>query len=53
MFSAKFRIVLPALVFSIAGMIATATGQCVEAPSDLEHWWTADGNKWERNRSEI
>jgi len=47
MFSAKFRIVLPTLVFSIAGMIATVAGQCVEAPSDLEHWWTADGNAFD------
>jgi hypothetical protein len=47
MFSAKFRIVLPTLVLSIAGMIATVAGQCVEAPSDLEHWWTADGNAFD------
>ena len=47
MFSAKFRIVLPTLVFSIAGMIATVAGQCVEAPSGLEHWWTADGNAFD------
>ena len=47
MFSAKFRIVLPTLVFSIAGMIATVAGQCVEAPSDLVHWWTADGNAFD------
>ena len=47
MFNAKFRIVLPALVLSIAAMITTAAGQCVEAPSDLQHWWTADGNAFD------
>src|SRR5688572_6401516 len=47
MFNAKLRIVAPALVLTIAGMIATAAGQCVEAPSDLEHWWTADGHAFD------
>jgi hypothetical protein len=28
-------------------MIATVAGQCVEAPSDLVHWWIADGNTFD------
>ena len=47
MFSAKLRTSAPALVLLIAGMFITAAGQCVEAPSDLEHWWIADGNTFD------
>jgi hypothetical protein len=47
MFNIKFRMFAPALVLAIAGMVATAAGQCVPAPSDLEHWWTADGNTFD------
>lgn len=47
MFSAKLRIMVPAIMLSIVGMVATIAGQCVEAPSDLEHWWTADGNTFD------
>ena len=47
MFNGKFRMFVPALVIAIAGMVATAAGQCVPAPSDLEHWWTADGHTFD------
>jgi len=47
MFNAKLRIMVPAIMFSLVGMIATVAGQCVEAPSNLEHWWTADGNTFD------
>ena len=47
MFKTKFRIIAPALLLSIAGMVATAAGQCVEAPDNMVHWWTADGNTFD------
>src|SRR6187401_2379556 len=47
MFNAKFRIVIPTIAFLIVGMITTVAGQCVEAPSNLDHWWTADGNTFD------
>jgi len=47
MFNAKLRIMVPAIMLSIVGMVTIAAGQCVEAPSDLEHWWTADGNTFD------
>ena len=47
MFNKKFRFVIPIVAFLIVGMITTAAGQCVEAPSNLENWWTADGNTFD------
>jgi len=47
MFKTKFRILVPTISFLIVGMITTAAGQCVTAPSDLQHWWTADGNTFD------
>jgi hypothetical protein len=47
MFNTRFRIVVPTIAFLIVGMITTAAGQCVEAPEDLEHWWTADGHTFD------
>jgi len=47
MFIRKFRIVILTMTFVIVGMITTVAGQCVEAPSDLKHWWTADGNTFD------
>lgn len=43
----RFRIVAPAVIFLFLGMFSTGIGQCVEAPSDLQHWWTADGNTFD------
>ncbi len=47
MFNTKFRIVFLTMTLVAVGMITTAAGQCVQAPSDLEHWWTADGNTFD------
>ncbi|HKP71269.1 MAG TPA: LamG domain-containing protein [Pyrinomonadaceae bacterium] len=47
MYNAKLKTVVPVLVLSILGMLTSAVGQCVEAPSDLVHWWTADGNAFD------
>lgn len=47
MFNSKLRVVIPVLVLSILGIVVPAAGQCVEAPSDLRHWWIADGNTFD------
>ena len=47
MFNKKIRIIAPAMLLSIVGMIANAAGQCVEAPDNLVHWWIADGNTFD------